>query len=202
MTESVVATCSLGEEQRARAGIYGLLARLLSNYPGDDSLKEIASYPGDDTPIGSALGELAEVAGNVTEQKCEEEYNALFIGVTQGELTPFASHYLTGFLNEKPLADVREDLKRLGIERVDDIKEPEDHIAFLFDVMVGLITKQFGDQNDDEEEQAFFEKHISPWAEKFFSDLEKAENATFYVPVGKLGQRFLDVETKGFRIAK
>ncbi|WP_206201892.1 molecular chaperone TorD family protein [Terasakiella sp. SH-1] len=201
MSETVVATCSLEEEQRARAGMYGLIARLLSAFPNADSLKEISDFPADDTPIGTAIGELSEMAGKTSVDDVEQEYNDLFIGVAEGELIPFASHYLTGFLNEKPLSDVRDDLNRLGIERVDDIKEPEDHIAFLFDVMLGLITKQFGDDCTPEEEQAFFEKHIAPWAEQFFSDLEKAESARFYAPVGKLGRCFLDVETKGFRIA-
>jgi len=201
MSETVVATCSLEEEQRARAGMYGLMARLLSTFPNADSLKEISEFPTDDTPIGSALADLAKIAGHTSVDDVEQEYNDLFIGVAEGELIPFASHYLTGFLNEKPLSDVRDDLNRLGIERVDEIKEPEDHIAFLFDVMVGLITKQFGDDCTVDEEQAFFEKHIAPWAEQFFSDLEKAKSAKFYAPVGTLGLRFLDVETKGFRIA-
>lgn len=201
MSETVVATCSLEEEQRARAGMYGLIARLLSTFPNADSLKEISEFPTDDTPIGSALADLAKIAGDTSVDDVEQEYNDLFIGVAEGELIPFASHYLTGFLNEKPLSDVRDDLNRLGIERVDEIKEPEDHIAFLFDVMVGLITKQFGDDCTADEEQAFFEKHIAPWAEQFFSDLEKAKSAKFYAPIGTLGLRFLDVETKGFRIA-
>ncbi|MDV7340230.1 molecular chaperone TorD family protein [Terasakiella sp. A23] len=201
MSETVVATCSLGEEERARAGIYGLIARLLSAHPNAESLKEIAEFPADETPIGSALGELAEAASKTSETEAEDEYNTLFIGVTEGELIPFASHYLTGFLNDKPLANVRDDLSRLGIERSEEIKEPEDHIAFLFDVMVGLITKQFGADAGDDEEEKFFENHISPWAEKFFSDLKNAESANFYKPLGTLGLRFLDVETKGFRIA-
>ncbi len=200
MAETVVATCSLNDEQRARAGMYGLIARLLSSNPSSEYLEEISQLPADDTEIGSVLGELAEAAKSISKEDAEDEYNALFIGVTEGEILPFASHYLTGFLNDKPLADVREDLNRLGIERVEDIKEPEDHIAFLFDVMVGLITKEFGGESDDEE-QKFYERHISPWAEKFFSDLENAESAKLYKPVGTLGQRFLDVETKGFRIA-
>jgi len=201
MAETLVATCSLEEEQRARAGIYGLLARLLGAHPSEDALKEIANYPGDDTPIGSALGALATAAQETNYDDAQDEYNALFIGVVEGELIPFASHYLTGFLNDLPLASVRSDLNRLGVERSKDIKEPEDHIAFLFDVMVGLITHEFGDSIDEAEEQAFFEKHITPWAENFFNDLIKAKNAKLYAPVGLLALRFLDVETKGFRIA-
>lgn len=201
MSETVVATCSLEEEQRARAGIYGLLARLLGAYPSEDALKEIANYPGDDTPIGSALGQLATAAQAISYDEAQDEYNALFIGVTEGELIPFASHYLTGFLNDLPLSNVRDDLNRLGIVRSDEVKEPEDHIAFLFDVMVGLITNEFGATAEENEEQNFFEKHITPWAEDFFKDLEKAESATLYAAVAVLALRFLEVETKGFRIA-
>jgi ferredoxin len=118
MAETVVATCSLGDEQRARVGMYGLIARLLSMNPSSEFLDEISQLPADDTEIGSVLGELAEAAKASNVDEAEEEYNALFIGVTEGEILPFASHYLTGFLNDKPLANVREDLNRLGIERV------------------------------------------------------------------------------------
>lgn len=201
MSETAIDTCTLGEEKRARAGLYGLLARLLSSAPDAGSLKEISGYPEDDTPIGSALADLSGVASVVSVKEAEDEYHALFIGVTEGELIPFASHYRTGFLNDTPLADVRDDLVRLGIERSEDVKEPEDHIAFLFDVMVGLISGELGEFATEDEEQVFFEKHIAPWAEDFFSDLAKAESANLYAPLGELGLRFLEVETKGFRIA-
>jgi TorA maturation chaperone TorD len=201
MSKTVVATCSLEEEQRARAGLYGLLARLLGAYPSAETLKEISQFPGDETPIGSVMGDLAKTASLTSFEEARDEYNALFIGVLEGEVNPFASHYLTGFLNGLPLSNVRDDLNRLGIIRSEDVKEPEDHIAFLFDVMVGLITNEFGDHADRNEEQDFFEKHITPWAENFFNDLVKAKNARLYAHVGTLALRFLEVEIKGFRIA-
>lgn len=200
MSQSTVSMCALSEEQRARVGLYGLLARLLSSHPDETALAELAALPGDDTEIGEAIGEIAKLAKQTTANECEEEFNVLFIGVTEGELLPFGSHYLSGFLHDMPLAEVRTDLTRLGIERADDVKEPEDHIAFLLEVMVGLIAGEFGHEGENEE-QKFFETHIASWADKFFRDLENAENAKFYRPVGILGQRFLDIETKGFRIA-
>ncbi len=131
----------------------------------------------------------------------EEEYFNLFIGVGQGELLPFGSYYLTGFLNEKPLAALRVDMDELGIGRVEGVKEPEDHIASLCEMMAGMITGAFGEPVSLDRQRAFFDKHIGCWAPRFFEDLQAAESAAFYMPIGSIGSVFMTVESQAFEMA-
>ena len=120
----------------------------------------------------------------------------LLIGVGRGELLPYTSFYLTGFLNERPLADLRADLARLGIERSHGRHEPEDHIALLFEVMADMAHGEIaGDQ------VAFFDRHIGPWAARFFDDLAVAPSAKFYRPLAEIGRLFMDIEARAFSLS-
>ena len=181
-----------------RAQQYQLLARFLAA-PAEAVLLDLgAGLAGDDTEFGQALGELARRAGQVTPAAASREYHDLFIGIGRGELAPYASYYLTGFLNEKPLAKLRGDMARLGIARADTVKEPEDHIAALCEMMAGLITGAFGTPLDLAGQRAFFDRHLAPWAPVFFEDLEKAKSAWLYAPVGTLGRVFMGIEKTAF----
>jgi TorA maturation chaperone TorD len=122
------------------------------------------------------------------------------VGLTQGELKPYASYYLTGFLHEKPLAVLRRDMQRLGIARAAHSAEPEDHAASIFAVMHGLITGAFGDPAELPAQKAFFDVHLDPWMPEFFRDLEAAKHANFYRPVGTLGRAFLAIEKEAFSL--
>ena len=128
----------------------------------------------------------------------EREFFNLFIGVGRGELLPYGSYYLTGFLNERPLARLREDLHALGIERAEGQVEPEDHAAILCEIMAGLADGQFA--ATAELQQQFFEKHLAPWIGRFFADLERAEAANFYRHVGTIGRLFMEIETEAFAL--
>lgn len=188
-------------EDRLRAHQYQLLARLLAG-PADATLLRVArGLTGDDTEFGRALGDLAHRAGRTTLEAASREYHDLFIGIGRGELVPYGSYYLTGFLNEKPLARLRSDMARLGIARVDDVKEPEDHIAALCEMMAGLITGAFEAPLDVAAQRAFFERHLATWAPVFFEDLEKAKAAWLYAPVGTLGRVFMGIEKTAFAMA-
>ena len=99
---------------------------------------------------------------------------------------------MTGFLHERPLAELRGDLGRLGIERAEGIAEPEDHIAFLCETYAGLIAGAFA--AGPEEASPFFARHLRPWAARMFADLEKAEMAGFYRAVGRLGRIAVEIE--------
>ena len=121
-----------------RAREYALLATLLSRAPSDTLLAQIARLRGDATPLGLAHARLAEAASTITPVVVEREYFDLFIGLGRGELLPYASFYLTGFLNERPLSRLRQDLAALGVERVENNFEPEDHAATLCEIMAGL----------------------------------------------------------------
>ena len=112
---------------------------------------------------------------------------------------PYASYYLTGFLNERPLSRLRDDLAALGIERVENNFEPEDHAATLCEIMAGLAGGHF--PASPEAQRAFFEKHVAPWMGRLFADMENATNTKFYRSVGSLGRLFLEIEAEAFTFA-
>jgi TorA maturation chaperone TorD len=128
------------------------------------------------------------------------EYVELFVGVGRGEVLPFASYYLTGFLNDRPLANLRGEMDAIGIKRAEGVREPEDHIASLFDIMVGLIRGDYGRVYSVAEQGTFFEKHIEPWGQLLMRDVEEAKTAIFYAPVGTMGRVFLEIESKAFEM--
>jgi TorA maturation chaperone TorD len=192
---------ALPEEEQLRAAQYRLLARLLAS-PLDESLRRVlAGFAGDDSALGTALGALARVAARVAPAEAEREYFDLFIGIGRGELLPYASYYLTGFLNEKPLAKLRRDMASLGIARAEHVKEPEDHIAAICEMMAGLIEGSFGAPADLATQRCFYERHLAPWAERFFADLEGARSAVFYAPVGSVGRAFMEIEQTAFGLS-
>jgi len=182
----------------ARAREYALLAALLSCPPSSALLSEITKLRGDATLLGLARAALADAASKAVSGAVEREYFGLFVGLGRGELLPYASYYLTGFLNEKPLAELRETLAGLGIARADHVKEPEDHIAALCEVMAGLIDGSYGMPQALSVQRSFFETHMAPWVGRFFADLEGAEAAAFYAAVGMLGRRFVEIESAAF----
>lgn len=188
-------------EDRQRADLYNFLGVLLAGPPDEMLLAQTAGLTGDDTPLGEAIGALAKIARLSKPRQVESEFNKLFIGLGRGELLPYASFYLTGFLNEKPLAVLRNDMARLSIERAPDVFEPEDNMASLCEMMAGLITGRFGDPASLARQRDFFNKHIGPWAEHFFTDLEGAKESLFYAPVGAIGRIFMGIEKDAFRMA-
>jgi TorA maturation chaperone TorD len=196
-----VARVDIAEEDRLRAQWYALLARLLSAPPDAATLELARARTGDDTDLGQGVTALAAAAKKATVAGLVEEHFNLFTGVGQGELLPFGSYYLTGFLNEKPLAALRVDMDELGIGRAEDVKEPEDHIASLCEMMAGMITGTFGEPVGLDRQRAFFDKHIGCWAPRFFEDLQAAESAAFYMPIGLIGSVFMTVESQAFEMA-
>lgn len=198
---SMAAQVDISEEDRLRAGWYALLAQLLSREPSEQLLQMLRGLEGDDSELGTGIRALAAAARGTTVESARREYFDLFIGVGQGELLPYASYYLTGFLNEKPLARLRGDMARLRIARADDVKEPEDHIASLCEMMSGLITGGFGAPADLAEQRRFFDTHIGCWAPRFFEDLQGAQSAVLYMPVGTIGRLFMEIEVQAFDMA-
>ncbi len=189
------------EEDRLRADLYDFLGALLARPPSKDIIKKTQKLEGDETPLGESISTLARVATAQNASGVESEFNRLFIGIGRGELLPFASFYMTGFLNEKPLAVLRRDMATLGIERAPNVFEPEDNIGSLCEMMAGLITGRFGDPLPLWRQRDFWNAHIGPWAPHFFSDLEGAQNSLFYAPVGAIGRLFMEIEKDAFRLA-
>ena len=114
---------------------------------------------------------------------------------------PYASFYLTGFLNEKPLAALRQDMVARGLERAANVFEPEDNIASLMEMMAGLIRGRFGAPASLADQKTFFGRHVGPWAGHFFADLEAARSSVLYASVGAVGRVFMEIEAEGFRMS-
>ncbi len=183
----------LGEEQRQRAGVYGLLGRLLRSAPDAELLSQLADLKElsqDGSELGLAMSMLGLSASVCPVEPIDDEYHALFIGLGRGELLPYGSWYLTGFLMEKPLGHLRDDLAVLGFERDESVTEPEDHIAALCEVMAMLIN----DGADLEIQANFFKTHMESWSSRFFADLGSANSAVFYKSVGRFGYAFSEFE--------
>jgi TorA maturation chaperone TorD len=191
-------SAAVDEVDAARAQEYALLATLLSRAPDAQLLQRLARMRGDASPLGIAHVALAEAAARTDEERVGREYFDLFIGLGRGELLPYGSYYLTGFLYERPLARLRGDLKRFGIEQEPGQSEPEDHAAILCEVMSGIAAGHLAVEPGADRE--IFEKHMAPWIGRFFSDLEQTQTARFYACVGTLGRTFMEIETEAFAL--
>lgn len=188
----------LEESQHIRASSYALLAALLANSPEQgllEQLQGINAEKDDEKNIINAWSMLKLAAERNQAETIADEYHRLFIGIGRGELVPYASWYLTGFLMEKPLAHLRQRLVGLGFEQQEDVHEPEDHVAALCEVMAQLIID---DETDFETEKEFFTDFVSNWMPRFFQDLQQSETSGFYRAVGELGQAFQDIEKRYF----
>jgi len=187
---------SLEPEDRLRADTYRVLGRLLAAPPDAETLDLFASAPvsDEDSLLAVAWRMLAMSAERATPGEVADEYQALFIGLGRGELVPFGSWYLTGFLMEQPLARLRTDMQKLGFERQDDVSEPEDHAAALCEIMA-LLAEDTG-PGSLEVQAAFFETHIGTWMARFFRDMQEASSARFYRAVGQLGEQFINTDQR------
>ena len=188
----------IDEEQRYRASAYALIAALLRDAPDQEMLDRLGGLPrqvltdADDFLL--AMSTLALSAIHHTPSAIDEEFHNLFIGLGKGEVVPYGSWYLTGFLMEKPLSDLREDLARLGYERNVSVVEPEDHAAALCEVLSLMIT---GGVNLSVQNR-FFQSHMVSWLGVFFADLSEAKSAIFYKAVGRFGASFILLENEYF----
>lgn len=185
--------------EASRSDQYRFLARMLSSAPDQTLLDSVSLLEGDETPLGRAFTALALGAQTADPVRIEREFFELFIGVGRGELLPYASFYQTGFLNERPLAVLRDDLSRLGVARAAGRHEPEDHIALLMDVMADMISGEIAASADIQ--RAFFNRHVATWAAQFFDDLAIAPSADFYRPLAEIGRLLTDIEARAFALA-
>jgi len=188
----------IDEEQQYRASAYALIAAILRSVPDQAMLDRLGGLPqqsgtdGDDLLL--AMSSLALSAKSHTPASIDTEFHDLFIGLGKGEVVPYGSWYLTGFLMEKPLSDLRDDLAKLGYERNESVVEPEDHAAALCEVISLMITEA----SDLSAQRKFFESHMANWMSRFFVDLSKAKSAVFYKAVGRFGTAFIALEIEYF----
>ncbi|TCO80941.1 TorA maturation chaperone TorD [Plasticicumulans lactativorans] len=180
-----------------RGTTWTLLAALLRAPPDAALLARLralpAGDPGDPRPLAAAWAALRSAACTSAPETLAAEYQALFIGVGRGELVPYGSWYLTGFLMERPLGELRDTLARLGYARSDGAHEPEDHAGALCETLALLLADP---DLTAEQATAFFAQHVDPWIGHFFADLENAPSAHFYRAVGRLGSAFVAFERR------
>jgi TorA maturation chaperone TorD len=194
----------VAEEDVARASLYGLLARLLFAAPDEVLLQTIAQadeIAAPESQLATSWHGLQAASAAMDAEAAAIEYERLFIGLGQGEVMPYLSWYLTGFLMEEPLAKLRDDLAELGLARTAAVGEPEDHIAALCEAMRWLAV------GDDEtapaplaRQRAFFGRHLQPWYARFADELAVAPSANYYRAVARLLKDFLDIEAQAFDI--
>lgn len=185
----------LDEEQQCRVGAYGMLAQLLRTPPDQQTLSQIsglAELPSKTDELALAMSMLGLSATTSRSETIDDEFHDLFIGMGRGELVPYGSWYQTGFLMERPLGRLRNDLNQLGFQRQQGVSEPEDHVAALCEVMAMLIqeAQPFPRQSE------FFETHLASWLERFFTDLSEAKSAVFYRAVGRFGKAYIALEKR------
>lgn len=189
---------AIDDVDAARSKEYALLAVLLTRAPDAALLNSLSSIAGGPTPLGAAHAALAAAAVDASAESVDREFFDLFVGLGRGELLPYGSYYLTGFLNERPLARLRDDLRVLGVIREQDQTEPEDHAAVLCEIMARLVDGRFPAPVDAQEK--LFQNHLAPWITRFFVDLERNERAKFYRHVGTVGRIFVEIETEAFTL--
>ncbi|CAH1557383.1 Putative formate dehydrogenase-specific chaperone [Vibrio jasicida] len=184
------------QEQTLRTEIYLVLSALFRSAPSEEMIEFLTSLEVE--PSESAMQKawiaLQQAAKDSNREALEDEYQDLFIGIGRGEVMPFGSWHMTGAMMEKPLAEIRHDLELLGFERDENVKEPEDHIAALCEVM-SMLTGE-----EEDLQQAVFNKHIAPWFCSFTQQLENAQSANFYKPAAQLCEAFLTLEQVRFSV--
>ena len=188
----------INNEDQLRADMYSFLANLLRAEPSAELVNQLTKLESDESPIGKSIKTLSKLASSLDLPTIRDEYVRIFIGVGRGEILPFASYYLTGFLKDKPLAKLRNDMKEIGIELAENVKEPEDHIASLFDMMSGLILGKFSKKFSIGEQKEFFNKHLASWVDLLMRDIESSRIAVFYSPIGTIGREFMEIERSSF----
>jgi TorA maturation chaperone TorD len=201
MSEAIPTTSALDEET-ARAEVYGLLA-VLYYAPPEPSLLESLRVAVTEAPAAGGFLEepwraLVGVAREMSDEAIAGEYDALFGGVGKPELYLFGSHYISGFLNEKPLARLRTDLAALGLARGDDMPETEDHIAYLCEVMRYLIAGDDVAVANLTRQSEFFAVHVQPWTNALCDAIAAHPKARFYASLAGFTRAFLSVEAQGF----
>lgn len=188
----------LDQEQLYRASTYALIAALLRDAPDRNMLEYIVQliqpHEENSDDLLMAMSTLGLSARMLTPEAIDDEYHALFIGLGKGQVVPYASWYVTGFLMEKPLSDLRDDLERLGFARDPSTLEPEDHIAALYEVMSMLISEGAALSV----QKHFFQAHMASWIDRFYADLMSAKAAVFYKSLGRFGSAFSCLEKDYF----
>jgi TorA maturation chaperone TorD len=189
-------------EETARADLYGLLATLFYAPPSQALLDTIGSAQSQgEGVLERAWASLVEASRQTNAEQVREEYEGLFIGIGKPEVMLYGSYYLSGFLMEKPLAELRDSLAELGLERSDKVIETEDHIASLCEVMRCLIASDDVLQANLATQKRFFGTHLQPWVLRLCAALSEYPQARYYRHVASLAREFFEIECQAFDMA-
>jgi TorA maturation chaperone TorD len=195
-------TASTLDEETARAEVYGLLAALYYAAPSaelyDNLRVAVTAAPAEGALLESSWGELVAAARAQSLEAVTQEHDALFGGVGKPEVYLFGSHYLSGFLNEKPLAALRTDIAALGLARDEAMPETEDHVAYLCEVMRYLIAGDDAAVANLTRQREFFARHMQPWLPRMCEAIAQHPKARFYAALAGFTQAFISVEAQGF----
>lgn len=189
-------------DEMARAELYGLLARLFLAPPDDDLLARLrlapttAPMPG--AFLESSWTDLVGAARAADAAQIAAEYDALFIGIGKPEVFLYASHHIAGALNEKPLVELRDTLRRLGLARSEAMVETEDHVAYLCEVMRYLIAGDDLAVRNLASQQRFFDAHLRGWSARMLEQLAAHPQAAFYRALALFAAAFFQVEAQAF----
>jgi len=190
------------DEETARSELYGLLALLYYASPATELIANLRLAATDAPAAGAFLEEpwraLVGVAREMTDEAIQSEYSALFGGIGKPEVYLYGSHFLSGFLNEKPLARLRTDLGQLGLARDENMSETEDHFAYLCEVMRYLIAGDDVTVANLTRQREFFSVHVQPWVMTMCDNLQQHPKARFYAALAGLTRAFMGVEAQGF----
>jgi TorA maturation chaperone TorD len=195
-------TSSALDEETARAEIYGLLSQLYYAPPPPDLLASlrvaVTEAPAQGAFLEEPWRELVGVSRGMTDEAVAKEYDALFGGIGKPEVYVFGSHYLTGYLNEKPVARLRTKLAELGLDRDEAMSETEDHVAYLCEVMRYLIAGDDVAVANLARQAEFFADHLQPWATAMCDAITAHPKARFYAALAQFTRAFFQVEAQGF----
>jgi TorA maturation chaperone TorD len=190
------------DEETARSELYGLLALLYYASPAIELIAQLRVAATDAPAAGAFLEEpwreVVGVARSMTDEAIQNEYNTLFGGIGKPEVYLYGSYFLSGFLNEKPLARLRTELGQLGLARDDGMSETEDHFAYLCEVMRYLIAGDDVAVANLTRQREFFANHIQPWVATMCDDIQQHPKARFYAALAGLTRAFMNVEAQGF----
>lgn len=190
------------DEETARAELYGLLAMLYYARPEPELLAQLRVAATEAPAAGGFLEEpwrgLVAASRALEDAAIRQEYDALFGGVGKPEIYLFGSHYLSGFLNEKPLAKLRDALAALGLARDETMPETEDHVAYLCEVMRYLIAGDDVAVANLTRQREFFAEYLQPWANQLCDAIAQHPKARFYAALAEFTRAFLSVEMQGF----
>jgi TorA maturation chaperone TorD len=194
-------------EDETRARFYALLGRLYARGPDAPLLAALAGSPawpdhGGDGGLGAAWNKLILASRAMDADAAAQEFTEMFIGVGKSPVNLHASHWIAGFMMEKPLAELRGSLAELGLARRPGADVLEDQLAALCETMRILIAGE-GEREPATVavQRAFFERHIASWVFDCCNAIRDCPLANYYRRVAEFTIVLMTVERDSLAIA-